>query len=277
MPDGTVAHVCLGATMDEQLVRFLFGACIDASRVLGVDEGLRRELTASRAQLAPTRISADGRVMEWLEERPEADPHHRHVAHLWGLYPGTEISPRATPALAAAARRTLEVRGDASTGWSLAMKACYWARLGDGDRALRLLRLLLRPAGPAASTSQWGGGAFANLFNAGPVFQIDGNFGGTAAIAEMLLQSRMADDGTPEVRLLPALPAAWPDGSVRGLRARGAVSVDFTWRNGRLESAAVHNLAQRPGTVRVSLGDATGQFDLPSGGSVRLDGGLRRP
>ena len=264
LPDGTVCHVCLGATADMQLLRYLFGACIDAAQTLGVDEAFRAELAAKRAKLAPTRIGPDGRVMEWLEDYREVDPHHRHTAHLWGLFPGDEISPTATPALAAAARRALEARGDAGTGWGLAFKLCLWARLGDGNRAFRLLSQQLTPAVADGPRTHWTGGTYPNLFDSGPPFQIDGNFGGTAGVAEMLLQSEPG-----EINLLPALPEAWPEGQVRGLRARGDFEVDETWQQGRLRAATIRSRGGN--AARVRYGGQTSEVNVRPGEVVQLD------
>ena len=230
-----VAWLCAGSTYDMQIIRGLFQAASAAARELGVDAEFARRLDERAARLAPTRLNAAGRIMEWQEDYEETDVHHRHSSHLWGLYPGTEISS-ATPELLEGARRSLDRRGDASTGWSMAWKANFWARLNDGDRAAKLVAMLIGRGAP-------------NLFCLHPPFQIDGNFGGTAAVAEMLVQSH---DG--RVTLLPALPAAWKDGKVRGLRARGGLSVDFEWRDGQVTDFKLHAAEAREVEVKVNGG-----------------------
>lgn len=269
LPDGSKANVCMGPTYDMQLLRYLFNATVEAARTLGVDAEFQRELLDKRARLAPTRVARDGRVMEWLEEYGEPEPTHRHVSHLWGLYPGDEITPGQTPQLADAARRTLEARGDVSTGWSLAHKMNLWARLGDGARAHKLLRLLLTPVGFGGEVAgvRFNGGTYENLFDAHPPFQIDGNFGATAGIAEMLLQSH---DGT--VRLLPALPPEWRGGEVRGLRARGGFELDISWSEGKLTTAALRS--KLGGTCRLAYGSRVFELKTRAGGSYQLDGRL---
>jgi alpha-L-fucosidase 2 len=250
------------------MLRYLFGACIEASRILNTDADFRNELIAKRARLAPTPIGADGRIMEWPEEYAEPDLHHRHVSHLWGLYPGDEISPATTPTLAQAAVKSLDVRGDDGVGWSLAYKAALWARLNDGDHAWKLVRQAMQPAYGMDIRYDGGGGVYPNLFDACPPFQIDGNFGVTAAIAEMLMQSQ---DGT--IRLLPALPEAWPDGSVSGLCARGDFVVDIAWQHGRLTHATITSRASQP--CRVSYAGRTVELKLQPGQHVTLDGNLK--
>ena len=263
LPNKKVAHVVMGPAIDMQLLRYLFDACIESSKLLGVDEDFRKELVDKRSRLAPTQIGSDGRVMEWLQEYPEAEPTHRHVSHLWGLYPGSEISTR-TPDLAAAARKSLEARGDISTGWSLAYKLNLWARLGDGDRANLLLSMLLSPVGSRAKAGvQFAGGSYENLFDAHPPFQIDGNFGATAGIAEMLLQS-----SSDEIQLLPALPTAWRNGHVTGLRARGGYQLDLEWNAGKLVDASLKSTIG--GNCKVRYGNETTQLTTQAGRSYKL-------
>ena len=246
LPNGKVVSICAGSTMDNQILRELFTNTIEAAGILGVDSEFAQELAAKRAGLMPTTIGADGRILEWLEPYEEVEPHHRHVSHLYGLYPGNEISMAQTPELAAAARRSLEARGDMSTGWSMAWKINFWARLRDGDHAYKLLGDLLRPCVDRSTNMTNGGGTYPNLFCAHPPFQIDGNFGGTAGIAEMLIQSQ---DGF--VEFLPALPSAWKNGSYKGLKVRGGGEVSAKWSEGRLTGSSLKALV--PGTFHIKL------------------------
>jgi alpha-L-fucosidase 2 len=254
--------ICAGPTMDSQILRDLFGRCIEAARTLGIDAPVAARFGEARARLAPNRIGAAGQLQEWLEDwdREAPEPHHRHVSHLYGLFPSDQITPRATPELAAAARCSLEMRGDEATGWGLAWRLNLWARLGDADRAHAILCRLLAPER-----------TYPNLFDAHPPFQIDGNFGGASGIVEMLLQSH---SGT--IELLPALPGAWPTGSVRGLRARGGFEVDVSWKAGRLD----HGVLRGPpeAVARVRYGCHEVELTLPARGEVRVavDGGALR-
>ncbi|GHB84777.1 glycoside hydrolase family 95 protein [Persicitalea jodogahamensis] len=242
-PDGKVHEVSVATTMDMSLIWDLFTNLIEASEVLNVDEDYRQVLTQKRAKLFPLQVGKRGNLQEWYKDFADREPLHRHVSHLYGLYPGRQISPITTPAFAKAAEKTLEIRGDGGTGWSKAWKINFWARLLDGDHAYKLLRELLTYVG-TSETIMKGGGTYANLFCAHPPFQIDGNFGGIAGMAEMLIQSHLQD-----IQLLPALPAAWAQGTVKGLRARGDFEIDMAWEEGKLSTATVRSEAG--GTCRI--------------------------
>lgn len=238
---GFRGQTCMGPTMDLQICRELFRACIEASQVLETDDQWRKELQALIPQLAPNQIGENGDLNEWLHDWKDAEPQHRHVSHLYGLHPYDEITPWETPRLAEAARKTLIARGDGGTGWSKAWKISFWARLGDGDHAAKLFRELLKPVSVSTITMS-GGGTYPNLFCAHPPFQIDGNLGGAAGLAELFLQSHGLDQEV--IRLLPALPKHpdWQEGKIQGLRARNAFEVDLQWKNGQLRKASILSL-----------------------------------
>jgi len=256
--------VSAGPSMDEEILRDLFGNTIKASEILDTDKSFRAQLAAARARLAPPQIGSAGQLQEWLADwdMKAPDIHHRHVSHLYALYPSWQINVFDTPPLAAAARKSLEIRGDESTGWATAWRINLWDRLHDGDHAYRILEFLLSPQR-----------TYPDMFDAHPPFQIDGNFGGAAGIEGMLLQSRALDtEGAAqrfEIEVLPALPSAWPNGSVTGLRVQGGFNVDIVWNDGKLKSAALRSSVSQKAAVR--YGNRVVEIDVQRDRPVRLN------
>ena len=268
LSEGTPCAVSSFTTMSHALIRHLFRACISAAEELRIDAALRDELAACLDRLEPYHVGSRGQLLEWDKEYPETDPHHRHISQIFGLYPGEDLLDPDHPEWADACRRTLSERGDDGAGWSLAWKVSLWARLRDGNHALRLLQNQLRAVRTSTISYEGGGGSYPNLLDAHPPFQIDGNFGITAGIAEMLMQSHHN-----RIRLLPALPDDWKEGAVRGLLARGNIRVDILWHDGQLTQAAFH--AGDNTSLRIEYQDIHAVFSLAQGASIQVDGLLR--
>lgn len=259
-PGGYRGATLYGASADIGMIKELFSHVVTAAEILKTDQQFATELKAVLAKLRPYQVGKKGNLQEWYYDWEDVEPRHRHQTHLFGLYPGSHISVKETPELAQAARTTLEIKGDETTGWSKGWRINLWARLLDGNRAYKMYRELLKYVEPDAirPKNQNHGGTYPNLMDAHPPFQIDGNFGGAAAVAEMLLQS------TPEeINLLPALPDAWPAGSVTGLRARGGFELDLTWKNGVLENVTVYG--KPGGSTRLVYKDKTREIHIKSG------------
>ena len=251
-------NVCFGPTMDNQIIRDVFNYTIEASKVLGKDEDFRARMEAAVKRLPPTRTGKYGQIMEWFEDWDNPNDKHRHVSHLYGLFPSYQITPEETPDLVKGAKTTLEQRGDDATGWSLAWKINFWARLHDGDHAYKLVRMLLTPDR-----------TYNNLFDAHPPFQIDGNFGAVSGINEMLIQSHGG-----KIQVLPALPSQWKDGSVKGIRARGGFEIDsMAWKGGKLTYIAIKSdVGQK---LDVVYGGNEQTYNTVPGSVYEFDGNLK--
>lgn len=269
--DGKKLEISKATTMDMSIIRELFAQCLDAAKVLGIEDDFTIRLTEVFPKLYPFHIGQYGQVQEWFKDWDDPKDKHRHISHLFSLYPGNHISLENAPELAKAAKQSMIHRGDVSTGWSMAWKINWWARLKDGDHALKILKDGLTYIGPKKE-ELGGGGTYANLFDAHPPFQIDGNFGGTAGIAEMLVQSH---EGL--IHLLPALPAEWPSGEISGLVARGGFVIDMKWSEGQLQSAVIHS--KLGGDCRIKMaGQMIGKgFDLYEGSPESKNPLLQKP
>ena len=255
-----------GPTMDHQIIRDLFKNCIAASELLGVDKAFADTLRLKYNQIAPNRIGKYGQLQEWMEDKDDTTDTHRHVSHMWGVFPGTDITWK-TPELMKAAERSMHYRGDEGTGWSIAWKVNIWARMKEGDHAYLMFTKLLSPADVSSGKEK--GGVYHNLFDAHPPFQIDGNFGGAAGLSEMLLQSQ-GDD----IELLPALPSALTEGTIKGICARGGFELNFSWQRGKLQTLEV--LSKNGGTCHLRYQDKTISVETQKGKTYRFDAGLKQ-
>lgn len=265
-PSGFHGATLYGGFADLAMIRACMEQAVEASKVLEVDADFRQKLESALSRLLPYRIGKKGQLQEWYHDWEDEDPRHRHQSHLFGLYPGHDISPLTTPELADACRKALEIKGDETTGWSKGWRINLWARLLDGNHAYQMYRTLLRYVDPdgVKNSKHRGGGTYPNLFDAHPPFQIDGNFGGAAAVAEMLVQST-----EQEIRLLPALPDAWAKGSVKGICARGGFEIAMDWENKTLKKVTVSS--KNGGTTNLICGDKQKSITLAKGKQMEIE------
>jgi alpha-L-fucosidase 2 len=252
-----------GPTMDHQLIRSLFKSCIEANQILNTDTVFTEHLQSMVPKIAANQTGQYGQLQEWLEDIDDPDNRHRHVSHLWGMHPGTDITWEKSPGLMEAAKQSLLFRGDEGTGWSLAWKINFWARLLDGNHAYELIKLIFNPVSSRNTSYNGGGGSYLNLFDAHPPFQIDGNFGAAAGIVEMLIQSHQG-----YIQLLPALPDELPEGEISGVCARGAFEFSFNWKDGILQQVEV--LSKAGETCRLKYGDIITEFNTQEGEKYNL-------
>ena len=265
-PDGFVGATLYGGTADLAMILECFDKTIKASKVLNVDAEFRTKLETALSKLHPYKIGKKGNLQEWYFDWDDKDPKHRHQSQLFGLFPGDHITPLKTPELANAYRKTLEIKGDETTGWSKGWRINLWARLWDGNRSYKMYRELLRyvePDGKKTEKPRRGGGTYPNLLDAHPPFQIDGNFGGAAAVAEMLVQSNES-----EIRLLPALPDAWESGSVKGICARGGFGIAMEWNAKALKKVTV--FSKNGGKTTLVFGDKKESILLKKGQKIEI-------
>jgi alpha-L-fucosidase 2 len=259
--DGKKAGLTYSATMDIELIAELFNNAIHAATILNTDQSFREQLSQALSRLPPLQVGKRGQLQEWIEDYEETEPQHRHVSHLYSLYPGSDIKLNRTPDLAAAAKRTLELRGDGGTGWSTVWRIALWARLQNPERAYNNLKILINTS------------TLPNLFDLCPPFQIDGNLGGPASITEMLVQS-----SNDEINVLPALPVQWPTGELRGVRVRGGGKMTIAWKNGKLTAIKLQlpNSDAKAKLYKVVYEDHSTEVRIQSGKEVRLDSMLNK-